>query len=190
MELVNAVINGYLTFFHIFVSLISSPLKHPDLLWTLAPVYVSWLLTETFHQFEEDDIIMNANTCFWIAMDWGRQSYYYYLHDYPYATLGFTATAIMLLYGGILVYLFLHDKRDWLTKFLARSREISFLQIVLTPVVYYPQEYIQLLGGNLISATITLVLIFFGFIPLAHIFGMLLGFVGKKLFGNLIANTY
>jgi hypothetical protein len=179
MSLAEAFIQGYVEFFKLFLSLVFAPFKHPELLWVLLPIYVSWLLTETFHEFEREDVIFGANSCFWIAMEWGRQSFSYLSRGNNYAILGFVAALIMLIYGLILVYLFMKGKTDWLTRFLARNREIAFLQIVLTPLVYYPQEYISLLGKDLITASITMFLIFIGFIPLAHVFGELLKIVGK-----------
>ena len=186
MSLGETFIQGYIEFFKLFLALVFAPFKHLELLWVLLPIYVSWFLAETFHEFEREDVIFGANSCFWISMEWGRQSFSLLMLGNSYSILGFIAAFSMLIYGLILIYLFLKGKTDWLTRFLARNREIAFLQIVLTPLVYYPQEYISLLGRDLITASITMFLIFIGFIPLAYVMGEILKYIGKR---SLLKNS-
>jgi len=183
--LFDTLVGGYLQLLQFFIRLVTAPLEHPPLIWMVLPIYTSWFLAETFHKFSRDDIILNANTCFWVAILWGKQSLDLISKGISYGQLGFAAAVFMLVYGVILVYIFITEN-DWLAKFLARTREVALVQILLTPIVYYPQEYIKMLGSDAISASITLFAIGVIFLPFAHIFGIAMGFIGKKLFKSWI----
>ncbi|AAR39183.1 NEQ335 [Nanoarchaeum equitans Kin4-M] len=178
------IIQGYLHFIKVFLDLLLAPLKHLELLWVVIPIYVSWLLVETLHHFEKEDIIFNANSCFWMGMEWGRQSFSNLSKD-PFYLLGLEAAITIIIYGFLILWLYF-KRVEWLVYLLARSREIFFLQILVTPIIYYPKEYAFVLGHDLYSALVGLILVILGFFPMAHIMGEILKRIGIRLLRNVL----
>ena len=185
--LFDLLVGGYIQLLKFFIALVTAPIKHPPLIWMVLPIYTSWFLAETFHRFSKDDIILNANTCFWVAVLWGRQSMELLSKGIVYGQIGFAAAIFMLIYGIVLLYVFINNI-EWLANLVARTREVSLVQILLTPIVYYPNEYIHMLGDNVFSASLTLFIITIIFLPFAHIFGFIMGYLGKEIFKRFIEN--
>lgn len=65
-----------LEFAAIFWNILISPIKHPELLWVLIPVYANWIIGDIYQKRKGTQIgnaISNGFVALWVGLDLGRQ---------------------------------------------------------------------------------------------------------------------
>jgi hypothetical protein len=119
-----------------FGEILVAPLRHPDMLWIIIPIYLAWLTGDYFQERKITDFgnaATNSIVILWVGMDWARQSV---------KTFAFNAAlvgkiiicAIFIIYGMIILRETL--KARPIAHWIGRAREIGYFSIVATPIFY------------------------------------------------------
>lgn len=119
-----------------FGEILAAPLRHPDMLWIIIPIYLSWLVGDYFQERKTTDFgnaMSNAVVILWVGLDWARQSI-------KTAVLNATLAAkilicvIFIIYGLIIIIETAKSKP--IAHLIGRAREIGYFCIVATPIFY------------------------------------------------------
>ncbi|MCX6775020.1 MAG: hypothetical protein NTY99_02935 [DPANN group archaeon] len=136
-----------------FGSILGAPLKQPDMLWILLPIYLNWVFTDYFQERKGTDFgnaITNGVVTLWVGLDWARQSIKDVVFNAAFATR-ILICVFFAIYGLIIMVESARAKP--IAHYIGRVREISYFAIVATPIFYGVIEI------NLI--TIAAILLFF-----------------------------
>lgn len=119
--------------------IIITPFLDFDAIWTLIPIYVNWVLTEIFFEFERNDFenaFSNGLIALWVGLGWMREVIENGIHlgSGLLLELSMIISILMTLYGIIIMIEALKGKN--IAKYLGMTREVSFLAILLMPFIY------------------------------------------------------
>jgi len=113
-----------------------APLRDFSVLWTLIPIYLSWLQAEFF--FERDGLtygnaFANGFSMVWCCVNWLR---YLFLAGIDFDLLNpkYVLSIVFMLYGLVVIIESFLGKS--VVKLLGRRSEITFVAVLLTPYVY------------------------------------------------------
>ncbi len=136
-------------FWDLFISwiyLFIVPFLKWEMLWISVPIYLNWIFSEFFQEKHETDFgnaISNGVIALWISLDWTRllvnqiQDGIIYLNS---STIFKLIIALGVgLYGGFIIISGMQTKR--FVMFAGRIREVTYLLLMFTPIVY---GYIEL----------------------------------------------
>lgn len=123
------------------LSIFSAPAKNPDMLWVLVPIYLSWVFAEFYQEKTGTSLgnaISNGVVVLWAGMDWLRTTnkahgFANLLKDVEFAGETFLSIGVML-YGVIIIVAGVNVLE--ITKYIGRIREVTFVLLAFTPVVY------------------------------------------------------
>ena len=144
-----------------FWQLLIAPIKNPEMLWILVPVYLNWILTDYYQERRGTSFgnaMSNGFVAIWVGLDWTRQL----ATNFP----GFSAAFAVKLAVGIffvvfgLVIMFESAKARPIVKYLGRIREVSYFIIVATPIYY-----------NVIPINLNTILAILVFFPVWYLIG-------------------
>lgn len=138
-------------FVQIFVDIILSPIKHPNLLWILIPVYANWIIGDIYQEHKGTHIgnaISNGFVALWVGLDWGRELTQNFQFS-EISALKVLLIGFLILYGLAVLIEGIRGKS--IAKYIGRVREITYFIIAFTPVFY---GYIPLTFETLLSIVI------------------------------------
>ena len=135
-----AILSYFWDLLRTWLSLFTAPIKDPSMLWILIPIYLGWIFSEAFQEKKGTSFgnaVSNAVVVFWAAIDWSRTSVNFF-KDEIISLWNFVGkiviSVLVLIYGSIIVYEGL--KGNNLTHYIGRIRVVSYIVIVITPLVY------------------------------------------------------
>ncbi len=146
-------VSYFLGLFGVWFKLIAAPFAsgNSDVLWIIIPIYASWMLAEYYQEKSGTSIgnaISNGFVGVWVGVDWARR-----LVAASELTISFLGKALitlfMLAYGLLIIYNGMKGRH--LAVLLGRVKEISYLMIVFSPIVY---GLVPLTVDTLISITV------------------------------------
>ncbi|MBI2145279.1 hypothetical protein HYU18_03050 [Candidatus Woesearchaeota archaeon] len=129
-----------------WLRLFIAPLKNPDMLWIIVPIWGVWVFSEFFQEKKGTSFgnaITNGAVMLFVGVDWIR----YILRQFSAGTLTFgveSATEIAISGMIILVsfaIILLGIKGHGIVKFIGRARESTYLLLMFTPVIYGVVEF-------------------------------------------------
>ncbi|MEM2874325.1 MAG: hypothetical protein QW063_02695 [Candidatus Nanoarchaeia archaeon] len=119
-----------------FSEILIAPIKQPDMLWILIPIYLNWVFTDYFQERKGTDFgnaMTNGAVALWAGMDWIRQTVK--ISEFGITTLvKIGIGALFILYG--LFIMIESAKAKPIAKYIGRVREVSYFMIVTTPIFY------------------------------------------------------
>jgi hypothetical protein len=119
-----------------FGQILAAPLRHPDMLWIIIPIYLAWLTGDYFQERKVTDFgnaMTNAVVILWVGLDWARQTI-------KTAALNATLAAkiliciVFVIYG--LIVIIETAKSKPIAHLIGRAREIGYFCVVATPIFY------------------------------------------------------
>ncbi len=137
-----------------FWQLLVAPIKNPEMLWILVPVYLNWILTDYYQERKGTSFgnaMSNGFVAIWVGLDWTRQL----ATNFPGLSAAFAvklAVGVFFVIFGLAIMLE-SAKAKPIAKYIGRIREVSYFIIVATPIYY------NVIPINL--TTILAILIFF-----------------------------
>ncbi len=128
--------------------IISAPVFSFEVLWTLIPVYIAWVISElTFRTSRNtfESAFSNGLSGLWVGLSWSR-----YLIEQGIVLESFIKTmlSVFMIFYGLSVMIEAAMARK-AAKVWGNNREFSFLAILLTPFIYGLLEFnlVTLLAG-------------------------------------------
>jgi len=119
-----------------FGQILISPIKNPELLWIIIPIYINWIATDYFQERKGTDFgnaITNGVVTLWVGIDWLRQL----SHDFSLSMSFFSKILLcilLLIYSALIIVECARARK--IAHYIGRVREVSYFMIVLTPIVY------------------------------------------------------
>lgn len=119
-----------------FGQILAAPLKNPDMLWIIIPIYLNWIFTDYFQERKGTDFgnaITNGVIQLWVGIDWIRQA----IKTIEFNALFITKTIICIISmtWGLLIMVESARAKP-IAHYIGRVREISYFMIVATPIFY------------------------------------------------------
>jgi len=120
------------------IKLVFAPLNDFDVLWTLIPVYITFLIIEYLQNTDETESfsnpVINGFTSVWVGMSWIK-----YLIQNPvdltiYLVMRWFLALMIVIYGLLIVIWAL--KENDLVHYIGRVREVTYIVVMLTPIFY------------------------------------------------------
>ncbi len=127
--------------FLIWMGIFIAPFYSFDLLWITIPVWLSWFFADYFQEKKGTSFgnaVSNGIIPIWVGIDWNRFLVNSILDDGVgfswLLVVKFSLSALVLIYGVTVVYLAISAKSY--AKYIGRIREVTYVLIVVTPVIY------------------------------------------------------
>ncbi len=120
-----------------FWQLLIAPIKNPEMLWILVPVYLNWILTDYYQERKGTSFgnaMSNGFVALWVGLDWTRQVAANFVGLDVAFVVKLIIGIIFVLFG--LLIMLESAKAKPIVKYLGRIREVSYLMIVATPIYY------------------------------------------------------
>lgn len=121
-----------------------APFQNFEMLWILIPIYLSWIFADFFQEKKGTSLgnaISNGIIPVWAGVDWVRQTVNAITIAKVTSKVSWTVyaskfaiAAFVLFYGFWIIWEGIWGKE--LTKYIGRIREVTYLVIMLTPVIY------------------------------------------------------
>ncbi|MFH0869234.1 MAG: hypothetical protein V1839_03340 [archaeon] len=119
-----------------FWDILSAPVKNPDMLWIIVPIYLNWIFTDYYQERKGTDFgnaITNGVVTLWVGVDWIRQAIKGAVFNVTLASkIGISV--FFIIYG--LTIMIMSAKAKKIAHYIGRIREVSYVAIVLTPIFY------------------------------------------------------
>jgi hypothetical protein len=119
-----------------FGGILAAPIKQPDMLWILIPIYLNWVFTDYYQERKGTDFgnaITNGVIQLWVGVDWIRQAIKTIEFNALFATKAIICI-ISMVWGLIIMVESARAKP--IAHYIGRVREISYFMIVATPIFY------------------------------------------------------
>ncbi len=103
----------------------------------MIPIYFTWVVTDIYQEKKGTSLgnaVTNGAIVLWVAIDWARYLIRTAQNPNFYFWSGIALSMIMLMYGALIIYLGI--KTHGLTKHIGRIREISYIMIMFSPIIY------------------------------------------------------
>jgi Na+/H+ antiporter NhaD/arsenite permease-like protein len=119
-----------------FGQILGAPIKQPDMLWILIPIYLNWVFIDYFLERKGTGFghaMTNGIVTLWAGTDWMRQT----IKGSEFGAGTITKIGIsisFIIYG--LVIMVESAKAKPIAKYIGRVREVSYFAIVATPIFY------------------------------------------------------
>lgn len=118
-----------------------APIKNPEILWILIPIWINWVFTELFQEKKGTGMgnaITNGAVMLWVGIDWIR----YLLRIINESEAGFSwtlfgkfgACALVIFYGFFIIIYGMKGKEY--IKILGRVRDTTYVLLMLSPIIY------------------------------------------------------
>jgi hypothetical protein len=117
-------------------AILLAPLRDFDILWTLLPIYINWILLEYYPERKETplgNVFINGFSAIWVGMSWIRYIYH------SIAVIEFVLIRIIVSIGMIGWGFFLMREAiegRSIAKYFGKARIVCFLTIIFTPFIY------------------------------------------------------
>jgi hypothetical protein len=146
-----------------WLKIFAAPMKNLDMLWILVPIYGSWIFAEFFQEKKETSFgnaISNGAVMLFVGIDWIRQAITLAKVDGKFlfgeVIIQMAIAAFILAFGIWIIVMGIKAKK--LVKYIGRVREVSYLMIMFTPIVY-----------GVIKFNIENIILIFAFLPLFYV---------------------
>jgi hypothetical protein len=117
------------------------PFRNPEVLWILAPIWLSWFFTEFFQEKKGTSMgnaTSNATLVLWGAVDWTRQSIALFseklLAGFWEISFRVALIAAIFSYGAVITVLGVRGNK--VIKKIGRIREVTYFIVIYTPIFY------------------------------------------------------
>ena len=119
-----------------FGEILASPIRHPDMLWIIIPIYLNWFVGDYFQERKVTDFgnaMTNGVVVLWVGIDWIRQTTKVVAFNVEFATK-VAICAVFIIYGIIVMIETAKAKK--IAHYIGRAREIGYFSVVATPIFY------------------------------------------------------
>jgi hypothetical protein len=119
-----------------FGSILAAPIRHPDMLWIIVPIYINWIFTDYLQERKGTDFgnaITNGVIQLWVGVDWIRQAVKEIKFDALFATKAIIC--IISMFWGLLIMVE-GARAKPITHYIGRIREVTYFMLVATPIFY------------------------------------------------------
>jgi hypothetical protein len=137
-----AILDFVISMWENWSSLIAAPFNTPNLLWIIIPIWITWFFTERYQELHKTSLgnaITNGAVVLWVSIDWirmltniltenARETF-----DTGYA-IKYGLAVIAFVYGSLII--FFGIKRNKVTHYLGRIREVTYIMVTFSPMVY------------------------------------------------------
>tara|TARA_Y100000034_G_scaffold36903_1_gene45345 strand:+ start:1190 stop:1837 length:648 start_codon:yes stop_codon:yes gene_type:complete len=115
-----------------------------SMIFALIPLYLNWLSSDYFQERKGTsykNAITNGFTGLWVCVEWVRVSIMVYMEQAGFLLLlgKLFMSLLILIYAVIII------KKSWrgerITHIIGRAREISYIAIMITPIMYNVAEF-------------------------------------------------
>ncbi len=138
----------------LWLDIMKATIFNLDIIWITLPVYVNWFATEYFQEKKETsygNAATNGVIAIWVALDWIRQMVMNIGINY----VKLFVAILNMLYGFFIIREAI--KQNPVAKHLGRVKDISYLQVALTPIMY-----------DIIQWDLKAIISIFLFFPIVH----------------------
>ena len=118
-----------------------TPFQSPDMLWILVPIWLSWVFAEFFQEkigTSMGNALTNSVIVFWGSIDWARQTINLIttgiVKDVWSIVSRYAIIVLVFIYSIVIITLGI--KGNPLIKFIARIREVTYVLVIFTPILY------------------------------------------------------
>lgn len=113
--------------------------RNLDITYSLLPVYLNWIISDYFQERKGTSLgnaASNGFTGAWVGIDWIRAAHHRYLlsNNFEFLVGKLLFALLMLGYGAIVLREAALGRK--LASYIGRIRTISYVAIMLTPIVY------------------------------------------------------
>ncbi len=119
-----------------FGEILAAPMKNPDMLWILVPIYLNWIFTDYYQERKGTafgNAVTNGVVTVWVGMDWIRQSLKDAAVNMALAPkIGISV--FFIIYGLVIMIESARAKK--IAHYIGRIREVSYFMVVMTPILY------------------------------------------------------
>jgi hypothetical protein len=130
-----------LDLFMTWLSIFGAPFLETEMLWTIIPIYLSWIFTDLFQEKKHTSFgnaISNGVVVLWVGVDWIR--YIVRMMNEAVLSVSVETVAKFILAGatslyGAIIIIFGIQARDFIHRY-GRIRVTSYLLIMFSPLVY------------------------------------------------------
>jgi len=131
--------NQFAYIFMQWIDLFLAPIKDPNMLWILFPVYLNWFFTEFYQEKKGTtfgNAISNAFIAVWAGFDWCRTIVSTTKTGVPaqHFELKLGIAGVMLLYGAYIMLQCIKARKNIIL--LGRIRVVTYVVLMLTPLFY------------------------------------------------------
>jgi len=144
-----------------WLSLFAVPFINENLLWIVIPVYLNWILSEFYSEkiggVSFSGLITKGVVLIWVGIDWTRTATNFLNTDvlglilFKYFSCFFwIALGVFMIVQGI--------SKKKIVKFIGKSRNITYLTLVFTPILY-----------NIIPLSLEVLLVIILFFPIYYL---------------------
>ena len=127
--------------FVIWTSILAAPIKHPNLLWILIPVWLAWFFGEFFQEKKSTNFgnaITNGVVPLWVGIDWVRFLVNRIINNglsfSLLLVLKFAICLVVFLYGFIIIIQGIRANR--FVYYFGRIRETTYAIVMFAPFIY------------------------------------------------------
>jgi len=129
-----------------WLKLFAAPLKNLDMLWIIVPIWGNWFFAEFFQEKKGTSFgnaISNGAVMLFVGIDWLRYAIGHASADGSFfigeVLLELFVAAFILILGLTIIVMGIKAKR--LVRVVGRIREITYLMLMFTPIVYGVVEF-------------------------------------------------
>lgn len=124
--------------FGVWAGLFAAPFAkgNADILWIIVPIYISWALAEYYQEktgTTTGNAISNGFVGLWVGIDWARRLVPSFAMTATFAGKA-AITLFMFAYGLLIIYSGMKGRK--LAVLIGRVKEVSYLMIMFSPIVY------------------------------------------------------
>jgi hypothetical protein len=119
-----------------FGSILAAPIRNPDMLWIIVPIYINWIFTDYLQERKGTDFgnaITNGVIQLWVGADWMRQAVKEIKFNALFATKAIICT--ISIFWGLLIMVE-GARAKPITHYIGRVREVTYFMLVATPIFY------------------------------------------------------
>jgi hypothetical protein len=139
--IIETVIGTFLNLLFTWLGLFIAPLRDPNMLWLLVPVYIGWILGEFFqekHSASAGNAVSNGFIALWAGFDWLRTLITSWRSQLIAVDSHFFSKLFIALfvfsYGIYVMMIGIRVRENVLT--LGRIRVVTYVVVMLTPIFY------------------------------------------------------
>lgn len=124
-----------------WLSIFAAPVKQPEMLWIIIPIWVNWFFTEFFqekHGTSFGNAVSNGVIAMWAGIDWARYVHRLLVEGAIRLSFGvflkFFVAIVVFTYGIYVIIAGIKTKH--IVYLIGRIRWITYILLMFTPVFY------------------------------------------------------
>jgi hypothetical protein len=130
-----------LSVFQTLGGLFLAPIRNPEMLWIIIPIYLNWVFADIYQEKRGTDLgnaVTNGAVAMWVGIDWGRNTYHLLTTNIITIDAVFAAKLVIvtffIIYGLIIIIESIRIKK--IAHFIGRIREVTYFSLMFTPIFY------------------------------------------------------